>query len=109
MLDERGNAEGAETGQIWDFKVDFRLNDEGDLELAEFGESCRDTSSRRRTLVSSKQYIERIAMVSKAVQEERTRPLKRTRLHAERGCGGGSVHDPDAQLPVIATRTRSST
>jgi hypothetical protein len=31
-----------EISQIRDFIVDFRLNDEGDLELAEFGESCRD-------------------------------------------------------------------
>ena len=42
MLDELDNAEGAEISQIRDSMVDFRLNDEGDLELAEFGESCRD-------------------------------------------------------------------
>ena len=41
-LDEWADAEGAEISQIRDFMVDFRLNDEGDLELAEFGESCRD-------------------------------------------------------------------
>lgn len=29
-----------EINQIRDFLVDFRLNDEGDLESAEFGESC---------------------------------------------------------------------
>jgi hypothetical protein len=38
MLDERENAEGAEISQIRHFMVDFRLNDEGDLELAELGE-----------------------------------------------------------------------
>ena len=43
MLDEWDNAEGSEISQIRDFMVDFRLNDEGDLDLAEFGESCRDT------------------------------------------------------------------
>src|SRR3954463_1227558 len=43
MLDEWDDAEGAEIIQIRDFMVDFRLNDEGDLELAEFAESCRDT------------------------------------------------------------------
>ena len=43
MLDEWDNAEGAEISQIRDFMVDFRLTDEGDLELGEFGESCRDT------------------------------------------------------------------
>ena len=42
MLDESDDGEGAEISQIRDFTVDFRLNDEGDLELAEFGESCRD-------------------------------------------------------------------
>ena len=42
MLDEWDTVEGAEISQIRDFMVDFRLNDEGDLELAEFGESCRD-------------------------------------------------------------------
>jgi len=43
MLDEWDNPEGAEISRIRDFMVDFRLNDEGDLELAEFAESCRDT------------------------------------------------------------------
>ena len=42
-LDEWDNAEGAEISQVRDFMVDFRLNDEGDLELAEVGESCRDS------------------------------------------------------------------
>jgi hypothetical protein len=41
-LDERDNAEGAEITQIRDFIVDLRLNDEGDPELAEFSESCRN-------------------------------------------------------------------
>ena len=43
MLDEWADAEGAEISQIRDFMVDFRLNDEGELELKEFGESCRDS------------------------------------------------------------------
>ncbi len=43
ILDEWDDAEGSEISQIRDFMVDFRLNDDGDLELAEFGESCRDT------------------------------------------------------------------
>src|SRR5205809_1052564 len=42
MLDEWDNAEGAEISQIRDFMVDFRLNDEGDLELVKSGERCRD-------------------------------------------------------------------
>jgi hypothetical protein len=42
MLDEWDDAERAEISQIRDFMVDFRLNDEGNLELAEFGESWRD-------------------------------------------------------------------
>jgi hypothetical protein len=37
------NPEGAEISQIRDFMVDFRLNDEGELELKEFGESCWNT------------------------------------------------------------------
>ena len=92
MLDEWDNAEGAEISQIRDFMVDFRLNDEGDLELAEFGESCRERFSRRRTLVCSRRSLaapvtpsggttaEGKAMVRKAVEEERMRPLKPTRL-----------------------------
>jgi hypothetical protein len=51
MLDEWDDAEGAEISQIRDFIVDFRLNDEGDLELAEFGETAGIRFSRRRTLV----------------------------------------------------------
>jgi hypothetical protein len=35
--------EGAAIRQIRDFMVDFRLNDTCDPELAEFGESCRDS------------------------------------------------------------------
>ena len=92
MLDEWDNPEGTEISQIRDFMVDFRLNDEGDLELAEFGESCRDT-------IFEKAYphlLEAImaapmtpsggttaagkAMVRNAVEEERTRPLKPTRF-----------------------------
>jgi hypothetical protein len=92
MLDEWDNAEGAEISQIRDFMVDFRLNDEGDLELAEFGESCRDTILERaypRLLEAittapvtpfGGTTAEGKAMVRRAVQEERTRPLKPTRL-----------------------------
>jgi len=53
MLDEWDDAEGAEISQIRDFMVDFRLNDEGHLELAEFGESCRDTILEKAYLVCS--------------------------------------------------------
>jgi hypothetical protein len=92
MLDEWDNAEGAEISQIRDFMVDFRLNDEGDLELAEFGESCRDTILEKAyprlleamtaapTTPSGGTTAEGKAMLRKAVQEERTRPLKPTRL-----------------------------
>lgn len=54
MLDEWDDAEGAEIIQIRDFMVEFRLNDEGDLELAEFGEAAETPFSRRRTLVCSR-------------------------------------------------------
>jgi hypothetical protein len=72
--------------------VDFRLNDEGDLELAEFGESCRDTILEKAyprlleaiiaapVTPSGGTTAEGKAMVRKAVQEERTRPVKPTRL-----------------------------
>jgi hypothetical protein len=91
MLDEWDNAEGAEISQIRDFMVDFRLNDEGDLELTEFGESCRDTILKNvypRLLEammaapvtpSGGTTAEGKAMVLKAVEEERTRRLKPTR------------------------------
>src|SRR5215208_4116075 len=92
MLDEWDNAEGAEISQIRDFMVDFRLKDEGDLELAQFGESCRDTILEKaypRLLDAIETApvtppggttAEGKVMVRKAVQEERTRPLKPTRL-----------------------------
>jgi hypothetical protein len=92
MLDEWDNAEGAEISQIRDFMVDFRLNDEGELELAEFGESCRDSilqkayprllkaTSTAPMTPSGGPTAEGTAMVRKAVQEERTRPLKPGRL-----------------------------
>ena len=94
MLDEWENAEGAEITQISCFMVDFRLNDEGDLELAEFGESCRDAILEKAyarlieamtispVTASGRSTAERKAIVPIAVQEERTRPLtlKATRL-----------------------------
>ncbi|MGH9632879.1 MAG: hypothetical protein ACRD7E_31630 [Bryobacteraceae bacterium] len=43
ILDELDDA--AELRQVRDFVVDFRLNDEGDLELKEFGENCREAIS----------------------------------------------------------------
>ena len=91
MLDEWDDAEGAEISQIWDFMVDFRLNDEGDLELAEFGENCRDTILEKAyprlleamiaapTTPSGGTTAEGKAMVRQAVEEERTRSLKPTR------------------------------
>jgi hypothetical protein len=72
--------------------VDFRLNDEGDLELAEFGESCRDAILEKAyprlleaistvpVTPSGGTTAEGKALVRKAVEEERTRPLKPTRL-----------------------------
>jgi hypothetical protein len=36
------DAEEAEIRTIREFMIDFRLNDEGELEFKEFGESCRD-------------------------------------------------------------------
>jgi hypothetical protein len=92
MLDEWADAEGAEISQIRDFMVDFRLNDEGELELKEFGESCRDSILEKaypRLLAAMStapmtpaggSTVEGTAMVRKAVEEERTRPLKPTRV-----------------------------
>src|SRR3954470_14543783 len=88
MLDEWDDAEGAEIIQIRDFMVDFRLNDEGDLELAEFRESCRDTILRKAyprlleaitagpTTPFGHTKDEGRVMVRKAVEEERKRSLK---------------------------------
>jgi hypothetical protein len=42
MLDEWDNAELAELSCIRDFMVDFKLNDDGELELQAFGESLLD-------------------------------------------------------------------
>ena len=92
MLDEWDNAEAAEISQIRDFMVDFRLNDDGELELTEFGERCRDSILEKaypRLLEAittapmtpaGGPTAEGIEMVRRAVQEERTRPLKPTRV-----------------------------
>ena len=39
-LDEFGNADGADLVQIGEFLVDFKLTDDGVLELSEFGEAA---------------------------------------------------------------------
>ena len=91
MLDEWDNPEGAEISQIRDFMVDFRLNEEGDVELVEFGESCRDAILEKAyprlleammaapVTPSGGTTAEGKAMVRNAVEEERTRPLKPAR------------------------------
>ncbi len=90
MLDEWADPDGAEISKIRDFMVDFRLNDEGELELKEFGESCRDSilenayprlleaMSTAPTAPTGEPNVEGVAKVRKAVEEERTRPLKPT-------------------------------
>jgi hypothetical protein len=92
MLDEWDDAEGAEISQIRDFMVDFRLNDEGELELNEFSKSCRDSIldkayPRLLAAMSAAPMTparapteEGTAMIRNAVEEERTRPLKPARL-----------------------------
>jgi hypothetical protein len=92
MLDEWDNAEGAEIRQIRDFMVDFRLTDQGDLELAEFGESCRDAILQHAyprlleamttapVTPAGGTTAKGKAMVRKAVEAERTRQLRPTRL-----------------------------
>jgi len=42
MLDEWGNAELAELRPVRDFMADFRLNDEGELELQAFGDATEE-------------------------------------------------------------------
>ncbi len=113
MLDEWDDAEGAEISRILDFMVDFRLNDEGDLELAEFGESCRDTILKKAyprlpdaietapVTPSGGTTAEGKVMVRKAVQEEQTRPLKPTRLPSARNRGGQSTSEEDGCLRGI--------
>jgi hypothetical protein len=93
MLDEWDDAEGAEISQIRDFMVDFRLNDDGELgayrvrrKLPRFhsGESVSSSaqSNDQRTNDASRGITaEGTEMVRRAVQEERTRPLKPSRSH----------------------------
>lgn len=68
--------------------VNFRLNDEGDLELKQFCESCRDSILENAyprlleamsTAPTGEPNAEGVA-VRKASEEERTRPLKPTRV-----------------------------
>jgi hypothetical protein len=90
MLDEWDNAEVAELKQIQDFMVDFRLTDDGELELQAFGErSDEDVWSRAYPVVSE---ARRAALeeagdgeiqpkgeerIRKAVEAERERPVGR--------------------------------
>ncbi|MGH9626752.1 MAG: hypothetical protein ACRD7E_00080 [Bryobacteraceae bacterium] len=92
MLDEWDDAEGAEISQIRDFMVDFRLNDEGELELKEFGENCRDSILKKaypRLLEAMSTApmtptggptAEGTEMIRNAVEEERMRPLTPARV-----------------------------
>lgn len=91
-LDDWDDAEGAEISQIRNFMVDFRLNDEGELELNEFVQSCRDSILEKAypRLLSVMRAApmtpvgapteEGTAMIRSAVKEERTRPPKPARL-----------------------------
>ena len=54
LLDEWGNAEEAELRRVQDFIVDFRLTDDGELELQVFGENSEDDIRNRAFPVLSK-------------------------------------------------------
>jgi hypothetical protein len=87
MLDEWDDAEGAEIIQIRDFMVDFRLNDEGDLDrgicrytiLSKAYPRLLDAMKAAPTTPAGRTTDEGKVMVREAVEEERKRPLKPTR------------------------------
>jgi len=57
-LDELDNAELAELSQVRDFMVDFRLADNGELELQGFGESCQEEIWNRAYPVLARAIVE---------------------------------------------------
>ena len=85
LLDEWGNAEEAELRRVQDFMVDFRLTDDGDLELQAFGENSEDDIWNRAFPVVSEAIVNLPATkagsptpagqerIRKAVQAERQR------------------------------------
>ena len=98
MLDEWDNAEGAEISQIRDFMVDFRLNDEGDLELAEFGESCRDT-------ILEKAYP-RLLEATDCRARDAIRRLYSRRQSDDPQSSGGGKNAPAQADPLSSARNR---
>ena len=89
MLDEWDNAELAELRRARDFMVDFRLTDDGELELQAFGECCLDDIWNRAYPVLSEARLKAPAtgdgeltssgkeMIRNAVEAERQRPTGR--------------------------------
>jgi len=90
-LDEFGNADHADIFHIGDFAVDFKLNDQGKLELSEFGEATHEGIMEKgypllwKTLTSdelislkedSEQYRKQVGI---AVEMERKRLIGRDR------------------------------
>ena len=85
LLDEWDNADVAELRQIQNFMVDFRLTDDGELELQAFGERSLDHIWGRAYPVLAKAKQKALAagdgeptdagkeMIRKAVQAERER------------------------------------
>jgi len=85
MLDEWDNAELAELRQIQNFMVDFRLTDDGELELQAFGERSLDDIWDRAYPLLSQTRLDALSnsagdltfsgkeMIRKAVQAEKQR------------------------------------
>ena len=86
MLDEWDNAELGELRQIPNFMVDFRLTDDGELELQAFGDGCLDDIWNRAYPVLSEARLNAPVKddgeltstgketIRKAVQAEKQRP-----------------------------------
>jgi hypothetical protein len=73
-LDEFGNADNAYISQLKEqFLVDFRLTDDGHLELNQFGESTLDEIMEKAFPELERMKSDDPAIISQAVELERTR------------------------------------
>jgi hypothetical protein len=118
MLDEWDNAELAELSRIRDFMVDFRLNDDGELELQAFGEGLLDdiwtkaypviSQARTNAPVDSGGELtpDGKTMVRKAVRDEKERFKGKKRSKRADTELGKSLQDQMGASAALANRQR---
>ena len=105
-LDEFDNADHAHISQLREqFLVDFRLNDDGHLELNQFGEATLNEIMEKAFPELEKTYSEDPAVIHQAVERERKRLWKKKKkLKQAKTERGQEIQKQMGAAAVVADR-----